>query len=201
VFSKRDAKPAPEPEPESTTGKGRPTPTRTEAEAAHKRPLGGVGRGTPAAAAGKPLTKEEKKARREEARRKYELAMARGDDRYMPARDKGPVRRWVRDYIDSRRSLGEYVMIGSLVMLLVLMITMSTLPVVSGYLILAFYLVIFAVIGDMIVRARKLKRALIEKFGQDKMGRGTVRYGIMRSLQMRRARLPKPQVERGQYPS
>ena len=33
---------------------------------------------------------------------KQREALANGDERYLPARDKGPVRRFVRDYVDSR---------------------------------------------------------------------------------------------------
>jgi hypothetical protein len=201
VLRKSKAEPvAVEEEATPKSGKGRPTPTRKEAEAAHKRPLGGVGTRTATGAPAAKQTKEERKAAREEARRRYELAMQRGDERYMPARDKGPVRRWVRDYIDSRRSLGEYVMVGSLVALLILMIGMQAFPLVALYMILAMYLLIFVVIGDLIVRSRRLKKALIEKFGEDRIGKGTVWYGMMRSMQIRRSRMPKPQVERGQYP-
>ena len=31
-----------------------------------------------------------------------------GDDRYLPARDQGPAKAFVRDYIDRKRRLSEY---------------------------------------------------------------------------------------------
>ena len=34
--------------------------------------------------------------------------MARGDDSYLPARDRGPVRKLVRDVVDSRRNVGSF---------------------------------------------------------------------------------------------
>ena len=37
-------------------------------------------------------------------------SLASGDDRYLPARDKGPVRAFARDYVDSRRTVGEYML-------------------------------------------------------------------------------------------
>ena len=44
-----------------------------------------------------------------------------------------------------------------------------------------------------------LRKQLGERFaGQNT--RGVVAYGIMRTLQMRRLRLPKPQVRRGEKP-
>ena len=33
--------------------------------------------------------------------------MAAGDPKYLPARDKGPQKKYVRDYVDARWSLGE----------------------------------------------------------------------------------------------
>ncbi|MBA2523419.1 MAG: DUF3043 domain-containing protein, partial [Solirubrobacterales bacterium] len=83
-------------------GKGRPTPTRSEAEAARKK------RATP------PRNRKEAAARQKAAvrssRTKMREAMATGDDRYLPARDQGPVRRYVRDYVDTHRSIGEFLL-------------------------------------------------------------------------------------------
>ena len=79
--------------------KGRPTPKRKEAEAANKRPLVPVDR--------KSAAKAAREAQRERREREYK-AMQTGDERYLPARDRGPVRRYVRDYVDARYSLGEF---------------------------------------------------------------------------------------------
>jgi len=53
---------------------------------------------------------------------------------------------------------------------------------------------------DIVLLARRLKKLLTAKFGAQKVVRGTLMYGVMRAFQMRRMRLPKPQVQRGQYP-
>ncbi len=78
---------------ETTQKKGRPTPSRREAEAARK------------ARAKVPRTRKEQAAARRLARTessgKMRQAMKTGDDRYLPARDQGPVRKFIRDYIDS----------------------------------------------------------------------------------------------------
>jgi hypothetical protein len=177
-------------------GKGRPTPTRKQAEAAHKRPLGGAG-GRPKA----NLTKEQQKAERAKARERWDLAMKNGDERYLPARDKGPVKRWTRDYIDSRRSLGEYIVFLALGSLILLFFLIQLAPVVASVVMLSLYVVLIAVVIDAIIRGRKLKKALVAKFGEDRLPRGSVWYGINRSLQMRRSRMPNPQVKRGEYPS
>ena len=47
--------------------------------------------------------------------------MVTGDDARLPARDKGPVRRYIRDYIDARWNLGEFMLP---VMLIVLALTL-----------------------------------------------------------------------------
>jgi hypothetical protein len=52
---------------------------------------------------------------------------------------------------------------------------------------------------DAFVTGFRLKKRLAERF-PDQNRRGAVAYGLMRSLQMRRLRLPKPQVKRGERP-
>ena len=87
------------PPPTKEGGKGRPTPTRKEAEAAAK------------ARAKPPRESREAAAyqrqHRTESSRKIRQAMKNGDERYFLARDKGPVRRFIRDYVDVRFSFLE----------------------------------------------------------------------------------------------
>ena len=49
--------------------------------------------------------------RQKEDRSKVRNALMTGDDRYLPSRDRGPLRRFVRDWIDSRRTVGEFFII------------------------------------------------------------------------------------------
>ena len=51
--------------------------------------------------------------------------MRTGDERYLPARDKGPVKRYIRDYVDARFSLGEAFMPLS-ILLIVIMVGVQT---------------------------------------------------------------------------
>jgi hypothetical protein len=176
-------------------GKGRPTPTRKQAEAVHKRPLGGAG-----ARPTTPLTKEQQKQARREARERYDHAMRTADERFLPARDKGPVRRYTRDWIDARRSIGEYIVWLALGSLFGLMILTMWNQVVATFAMLVMYLVVFTLIGDGIWRGRRLKKALVSKFGEDNLPRGSVWYGVNRSMQPRRNRMPHPQVARGEFP-
>ena len=107
-----------EPETPATTdkvgGKGRPTPTRKEAEAAAR------------ARAKVPRTRKEQmaaqRAARGETSQKMRQAMKTGDERYLPARDRGPVRRFLRDYVDARFSFIE-LMVPLLIVSMVLSYT------------------------------------------------------------------------------
>ncbi len=169
-------------------GKGRPTPTRAEREAARKRPLVAD-------------TKEAKARARAELRERQDRArigMANGEERYLPARDKGPQKRFARDYTDAGWHLGEFLMPA---MVLVIIATFIPLPFFRYWSFVALWIFIFIVVGDMVILSNSVKRKAAAKFGKDKLERGLGWYAAMRSVQMRFMRLPKPQVKRGQYPA
>jgi len=83
---------------DSVTGKGRPTPTRKEREAANLRPLVSSDRKAAGQASKAQVASERQRAR---------IGLANGEEKYLPARDKGPQRRFIRDYVDARFSVGE----------------------------------------------------------------------------------------------
>ena len=184
---------APAPKDESTetetsvAGKGRPTPSRAEREAARKRPL-------------VPDTKEAKARQRAELakREKARQGMAAGEEKYLPQRDKGPQRRFVRDFVDAGWHLAEFVMPA---MILVIVATLMPVVEVQYYALLALWGFIIFVVGDMIYTSIRVKGAARAKFGEDRLEKGLGWYGAMRIVQMRFLRLPKPQVTRGQYPA
>ncbi|QIZ99075.1 MULTISPECIES: DUF3043 domain-containing protein [unclassified Leifsonia] len=169
-------------------GKGAPTPTRREQEAARKRPLVPEDRKEAARQA---------RAKTAEAREKARVGMAAGDDRYLTARDRGPQRRYVRDYVDARFSIGEY-----LIPVMLLVIVLSFLPgYFQVYGLLALWAFFAIAVIDCFVLGMLVRKRLREKFGESKVERGVRWYAAMRALQLRVMRLPKPQVKRGQYPS
>ena len=166
-----------------TAGKGTPTPKRKDQVAARRR----------------PLVPEDRKAAREasrdalrEERLRTRRALDTGDERYLPIRDKGPNRRFVRDVVDARLNLGEFIMIAALVFVVLSFVPNLTL---QAYVMMIFWVLILAVIVDCFILRRKLRRRLTERFGEP--ARGDVWYGVSRALQLRRFRLPKPQVRRG----
>ncbi len=171
---------------DSAGGKGRATPTRAEQEAARRRPL------VPDTKEAKARAKSELAVQREKAR----IGMAAGEDRYLPARDKGPQRKFVRDFIDSGWHIGEAVMPA---MVLVILATFIPVPAIQYWSFIGLWIFILFVIGDMVIAAIRVKQAARKKFG-DRMEKGLGWYGAMRIIQMRFMRLPKPQVKRGQHP-
>lgn len=162
-------------------GKGRPTPTRKEAEAAAKARAKAV-------QSGKAATKQERAALNAKARE----GMRKGDERYLPTRDKGPVRRFIRDYVDGRLCMAEF-----LVPVVLLMFVLSaTDPVLANSISMTAFVL---VIVDSLWMSYRLKRTLRAKF-PDESHRGAVSYAIIRSMQIRWLRLPKPQVKLGGAP-
>ena len=165
--------------------KGRPTPKRKDAQASTK-----VSSLAPAS------TKAEKARAREAARASRiskRAAYLRGDESALPARDRGPEKKFVRNYIDSRRSIGEFFLpiIGFVLVL-------SLIPIgafaIAGILIM-YGVLLFSVIDGFFL-SRKIKTEVTKRF-PDKSTRGLGLYGWLRSTQMRRMRAPKPQIQRG----
>ena len=176
------------PESESelkASGKGRPTPTRKEREAARQR----------------PLVANTRKEKRDRLRTQREIAregMARGDERYLPLRDKGPQRRWVRDFVDARRSFGEF-----LIPMMFAVIIATFLPSIEAQVIAIIVLWGFFLLAilDSYILGYQVRKGLAAKYGPENVERGVRWYAAMRGLQMRGLRLPKPQVKRGEKPS
>jgi len=170
----------------SADKKGRPTPKRKESIAARK-----VSSLAPAS------TKEEKKRAKEAARASRITARAaymRGDENALPARDKGPVKRYVRNYVDARKSIGEYFLP---IIFIVLIFTLIPYPIFQIGSIIIMYGVLLISVIDGYFLSRKVKTAVTAKFpGAELKGIGM--YGWLRSTQMRRMRSPKPQVKVGE---
>ncbi|WP_300266429.1 DUF3043 domain-containing protein [Microbacterium sp.] len=168
-------------------GKGRATPTRAEQEAARRRPLVADTKEARAAA----------KAQLRERRERAQAGMAAGEDRYLPPRDKGPQRRWVRDYVDAGWHISEWIM-G--LMVVVILVSLVPDPTFSFFAFIGLWAYIVVAVIDMVLLARRVKKKAAAKFGTERLERGLGWYAAMRALQMRFMRLPKPQVKRGQYP-
>ena len=176
------------PEAQDAAGKGRPTPKRKEAQAQRAQPLVG---GSPGR-----MTKQDKQ-QVADARMRARAGYAAGEDRYLPDRDRGPQRRYIRDFVDARTSLGEWMLPLMLAVVFMTFGANETIQLISIFTIWGYLAVL---VIDSILMVNRLKKRLLEKFPREALQRGYQNYAIMRSLQMRRLRLPKPQVKRGEYP-
>jgi Flp pilus assembly protein TadB len=165
-------------------GKGRPTPTRKEAEEARKQRL--------TSSRDRKGSASLKRQRATEQRLKVRQAMETGDERYLPARDRGPVKKFIRDYVDSRRSIGEYL----LVVFFVFILLSWTVPALASVTPVVFGVILILMAVDSIRLVRGVKAQIRTRFGDDQT-KGVTMYTCMRAWQMRRLRLPKPQVKHG----
>ncbi len=172
---------------EQAGGKGRPTPTRKEAEAARKERV-------------KPTLsrKEARRRAREEAGRERQRTMAAmkaGDETHYPPRDQGPVRAFVRDFVDSRRTFAEFFLPT---MLAILLLTLIPNADIARWATVAWLGAMLLVFTELLWLGLRLRKQVPARFGPD-AGRGNTFYGIVRATQIRRMRLPVPRVKPGQH--
>ena len=156
----------------TTAGKGRPTPSRKEAEAAAR------------ARAKVPRTRKEqmirKRAMKSESSKSLRADMKSG--KILLARDQGPIRAFLRDFVDSRFSFAEIV--------IPLMIVSLVVPS------LVFPLFLVLVI-DLLVLRWKMRKQMSERFPGEPL-KGTTYYTLSRAMQMKFMRMPKPRVKIGE---
>ena len=170
-------------------GKGRPTPKRAEAQG--RRP------GPPPPP---PTTRKEayKRNREQQAanRGSQRAAALAGDDSALPARDRGPARRLVRDVVDTRRNAGSAFLVVAGLVLVGYFIPSPAVQNYTVYVWFAFFLVIMA---DSFVLGRRIRRVLAERMpDHPERTRTLVWYGISRATMVRRWRFPKPRVALGE---
>ena len=168
-----------------STGKGRPTPKRKDAQAKLK-----VSSLAPA------ITKEQKSAAKLAARAdraNSRAAYLRGDQNALPSRDRGSERRFVRNYVDARRSIGEYFLP---IIFVVLVLTLIPVAAVQFGAIALMYVVLLIAVVDGIFLGRKVQKLVHFKF-PDANTKGLAMYAWLRSTQMRRLRAPHPQTKVG----
>jgi hypothetical protein len=167
-------------------GKGRPTPSRKEAEAAAK------------ARAKPPRTRREQaaaqRASRSENSSRARQGMRNGEERYLLPRDKGPVRRFIRDFVDSRFSFIELIIP---VLILTMVFGYSGNATLASFGNAVLFGSILLVIVDMFMLRLRLRRQLARRFPGEST-KGTTYYAVTRAMQMRFMRLPKTKVKIGQ---
>lgn len=167
--------------------KGRPTPSRKEAEAAAR------------ARAKLPSNKKAMAKRQREQRsvsnRKVRQAMRDGNEQNLPPRDQGPIRRFVRDFVDARVGFAE--MLAPLLIVIMIMgygLFGDAAVTLANSL---WFTTLVLVILDIVWLRYRVRRQVRERF-PDQSLKGVTWYAVMRAVNMRFLRMPKPQVKIGQ---
>jgi hypothetical protein len=148
--------------------------------------------------AGPKLNSAERKAAR--AARRAERAdrregMMAGEDRYLLLRDQGPVRRFVRDLVDARRNLLGIFMPSALGLTFFML---SVPPWLKFFTTPVMMMLLFFMLIDAIILSLKVRKRVNEKFPDSTENRWKLGiYAAGRAVQLRRTRVPRPQVERG----
>ena len=184
-----------------TARKGRPTPKRIEAEGRRRGPVPPPPRTQREAMRRNrelrpKMTREERSSEQRERREK----MMSGDERYLMPKDRGPVKAFVRDVIDSRRNLmGLFMPLAILVLAsYFLQIAVPTLPV-QEYVLLACLVFLLAMVVEAIMLGRLATRLARTKFPKETVGTaGTIWYTFTRASQVRKLRVPRPRVRPGE---
>ena len=173
--------------PSTPTGKGRPTPKRSASQQRRGGPV-----------APPPATRKEAAKRAKEqaalARVQAKQGSARGDDRAMVARDRGPVRALVRDVVDSRRNVG--VLLLPLALLLVVA-QLSRNPAVLSVALTLWLAGLLAMVADIAVTTVTLRSRIKAAFPEEGKMVGHVGYGLLRSTVFRRFRMPPTRTSPG----
>ena len=175
--------------PEPTVGKGRPTPSRREAEAQRKQTL---------KVPSDP--KEARKAARARAaaeRRAERAAVLSGDEKHLPPRDAGPVKAFVRDYVDGRWAAAEFFLPMAIVVRVAGLLPLGNVQALISALWL--FLTLFILVDTTLLMFR-LSSELKKRWPADADRKGATFYAVMRVLQLRRLRLPRPRVRPGGKP-
>lgn len=179
---RRNSQPA-TPEPTTTLEsapsgkKDRPTPTRKEAEAARRQRMN--------------TTLSKKQSRAAASRQSRSERM-----KTISAREAVPEKVLMRDYIDARFNLGEF-LLPSVVVILAVTLLGSYWPVVTLIATMAMYLFIIGVFVDGYLMWRGFKKVLAKRLPKASP-KGLLLYGMTRSTQIRRFRSPAPRIKRGE---
>ncbi|NIH87852.1 DUF3043 domain-containing protein [Amycolatopsis granulosa] len=182
-----------------TPSKGRPTPKRKEAEGKRRGPVAPPPRTMREAMKRNRELRKANPASKEERRRlakERQERMAAGDDRYLLPRDKGPVKAYVRDLVDSRRHfLGAFMPLAILVFIVLLV----PIPVIQQYVTLLCMVALVVMAVEGYFNGRRITRLVRQKFPKETVnGRSIGWYAFVRASQIRKLRMPKPRVKVGE---
>lgn len=177
-----------------TAGKGRPTPSRRQAQGKRRGPV------APAPKTQREAFKRAKQMRGSKTERRARAddrraRMMAGDDRVLPPRDRGPVRGYVRDLVDSRRHLMGLFMPLAVVIFATVIVPAPGVQSI-GSLICLVMLAAMALEGVLL--GRFIVGRVRERFPDEEVRPlGIGWYAFTRATQIRKLRMPAPRVARG----
>ncbi|MEV2276471.1 DUF3043 domain-containing protein [Nocardiopsis sp. NPDC049922] len=176
-----------------TPKKGVPTPKRKESERDLRRPLNA------------PQSRKEayrayrERLDRQRGRTARDGGAAKGEERYFRPQDHGEARAFARDFVDSRRSLSEFFLPLSVLIVLLMFVNNPTAQMVVAYVLWPLMMVTIVIEGVLV--GRTVKKRAGAYFPNDASVKGSGLYAAMRQIQFRRLRLPKPRVKLREDPT
>jgi hypothetical protein len=181
-----------------TPGKGRATPKRREAEQRKRGPVAPPPRTTREAikrARGNKEDRKELAAKRREIRVTQRERMMAGDEKYLMPRDRGPVKAYIRDAVDSRRNLLGLFMPLAILIFVALLVPDQRVQSLTTLLCL---LMLVAMIFEGVLSGGRITRRVRAKFPKEHVrGLSVGWYSFIRASQIRKLRVPKPRVRPG----
>jgi hypothetical protein len=177
-----------------TPAKGKPTPKRRDAEARRRGPVAPAPKTTREAMRRAKQTRPSKDERRAAATERRERMMA-GDDKYLMPRDRGPVKAYVRDVVDSRRNLLGLFMPLAIVVFVALLVPN---PALQNYATLLCLAMLVMMIFEGFLNGRRVARMARERFPKETIKGASIGwYAFVRASQIRKLRVPKPRLKPG----
>lgn len=184
-----------EPEPaEVVIGKGRPTPKRRDA-APKRQPVSAPRTRKEASRWNKQQATATKAAAPKLNTAQYREALRRGDPTVLPRRDRGPVRKLARDWVDSHHMVSNFLLVLFIPMLAAAFIRVKALAYVMDAAVIVL-LVVFALewyITGRRIRALAVSRGIEVREGPMVIGL----YAGTRAYMPRRFRMPTPVLRPG----
>jgi hypothetical protein len=174
----------------TTQGKGRPTPKRRDAEKNRRQTI--------TAPRDRKEASRAYRDRQAKDRTKAREGMAKGDERYFPKRDQGPVRALARDFVDSRRTLLEYFMYLMIIVLLA-SFALPSQAAKAAFLTFGWPVLLVIMVGEGSFIGIRVSRMAKQRFpDQTISGKSLGWYAASRAMQIRRFRVPPPRLKAGQ---
>ena len=141
--------------------------------------------------------KQRQKDEANRERRRANQRMMAGDEDYLMDRDKGPEKRFVRDWIDSRRYMMNFFLPLALLVIVIMIFGMSN-PNIANLASLVMMVVFLIMIGEGIWLGRRINREVNERFPNNPHGKFSLGlYAFTRATMIRRLRTPAPQKQIG----